>query len=108
MNKPKTKNFVEQLATERIERLFQLASEEFSYNPHYSHEWTKLALRIGTRNRVRMPDQLKTAYCKKCRSFLVEGKNKATTVQKNWIMIECQECHQRFKRKKPLNTTRPQ
>jgi len=98
MTKP-NKNIVEQIAAERIERLFSLANEEFGKNPVHSHAWIQLAFRIATRNRVRIPKQFKQAYCKKCHSFLVEGKNKKTTKKNGIAEIHCGECDSRFKRK---------
>ena len=97
--RPAKQNLVQEIALARIERLFGLAADEFSKNTDHSHEWTKLAFRIATRNRVRIPDEFKQSYCKRCHHFLVEGKNKRSTPNGNWVAIECAECGHKFKRK---------
>ncbi len=96
------KNTIETIALARIERIFELAKKEFDTNPRYSHAWVRLALRIGTRNRVRIPEEFKHSYCKKCHSFLAEGKNKHTKSENGFAEIHCQKCGHRFKRKKQV------
>lgn len=96
--KPKTA--VEQLSRERIYRLFELAEEEFEKHPERSNRYVQLALKIGTRNRCRIPAELKTQYCKKCHCFLKKGKNCAIIEKENWVEIHCQNCNAEFKRKK--------
>ncbi len=97
--KDRKKNQVEEIALTRIERLFSLANAEYSKNPANSHRWIRLALSIATRNRVRIPLHLKQSYCKKCHSFLKEGKNKTTTNKNGFDTITCKECKAVFKRK---------
>lgn len=98
--KTNSKKIVEQIALERIYRLFELAEEEFEKHPERSNRYTQLALKIGSRNRVRIPVELKQSYCKKCHSFLKKGKNCAITEKENWVEIQCQNCSAEFKRKK--------
>jgi len=94
------KNKVEQIALERIFRLFELAEKEFKKHPGRSKRYVELARKISTRNRARMPAELKRKFCKKCCAFLVKGKNAAWKMEKNWIEINCRECGFAFKKRK--------
>jgi ribonuclease P protein subunit RPR2 len=93
-------NRVQEIALERITRLFELAKDEFASNPKRSHEWIALAHRIGTRNRVRIPEKFKSSYCKRCHAFLVEGNTKTTAHEGALAIITCNECGHVFRRKK--------
>ena len=99
-SKQRSKSIIEEIALDRIERLFELAKAEFPKNPQYSHAWIQLAFAIATRNRVRIPEKYKQSYCKKCHSLLVEGKTKATILKNGLAEITCKQCHAKFKRKK--------
>ncbi len=70
----RNKKFFEKIALERIYRLFGLAEKEFEKNPARSRHYIELARKISTRNRARIPQELKQSYCKKCNAFLLEGK----------------------------------
>ena len=96
--KPKTA--AEELARERIYRLFELADDEFLRQPETSNRYVELAIKIGTRNRCRIPVELKTSYCKKCHCFLKNEKNCTIAKKANWVEIHCQNCDFDFKRKK--------
>lgn len=97
--KKNPKNQIEQIALERIYRLFFLANEWFEKHPARSNRCVELALKIGSRNRVRVPIELKTSYCKKCKRFLKDKRNANVTQTKAWIEITCLECNARFKRR---------
>lgn len=95
------KNFVEKIALERIYRLFELAEEELEVHPERSKRYIELARKISTRNRARIPQELKTKFCKKCNSFLKEGKNCKIEKNKFWT-VKCLAC--KFERKiRPTN-----
>ena len=54
------------IASERINILFRLASEEFKKHPERSNRYVELARKIGMRYNVRIPKLLKRRFCKKC------------------------------------------
>jgi ribonuclease P protein subunit RPR2 len=58
------------LAIQRMERLFMLATEAHKIHPERSNRYVQIACRISTRTRIRMPRQLKRLFCKHCGSFL--------------------------------------
>lgn len=95
--RPNQKNKLEQIGLERIRRLFELAEKEFELHPERSHRYIEIALKISTRNRVRIPPELKYQYCKKCKKFLKAGKNASVTKAPKWTEIWCLECGSGFK-----------
>lgn len=90
--KKKGKNLAKDLAMERIQRLFELADDQYSSNPARSDAYVSLARKIGMRYLVRFPRELKIRYCKKCGSYLVPGNNCRTRLRGRYIAITCQKC----------------
>ncbi|MDO8427781.1 MAG: ribonuclease P protein component 4 [Candidatus Diapherotrites archaeon] len=88
----KTKNIVEQIALERIYRLFELAEQEFEHHKERSTRYVELARKIGTRNKVKIPKELKKQFCKNCGSFLKIGKNCKIRIMGTMMKITCNEC----------------
>ncbi|MDD5163756.1 MAG: ribonuclease P [Candidatus ainarchaeum sp.] len=86
------KNFVQKIALERIYRLFELAEEEFEKNPGFAKKCIEFARRISTRNKAKIPAELKQKFCKKCGAFLKNGKNCETEKIGCLVKIKCLEC----------------
>jgi ribonuclease P protein subunit RPR2 len=63
------------IAKDRIKRLLSIAEETIRTDPDLSREYVGIALRIGTRCRVRMPEQWKWRICKGCNTLLCPGLN---------------------------------
>ncbi len=79
------KNKVEALALERIYRLFELAAEE--KKPGRAKRYIELARKLSSRNKARIPPELKKEFCKKCCSPKVKALK-----EKTWLVITCKEC----------------
>lgn len=86
------KDFVQKIALERIWRLFELADAAFNKHPERSKRYVELARKISTRNKVRMPRELKQKFCRKCGAFLKQGKNAKLRVTKSYVVVSCGEC----------------
>ncbi|MFH1240640.1 MAG: ribonuclease P [Candidatus Diapherotrites archaeon] len=86
----KGKNFVAKIALERIYRLFELADAE--KDKTRTKRYVELARKIATRNRVRIPQELKKKFCKKCGAFLKQGVNSKIRVTKSYLCVTCKEC----------------
>ena len=84
------KNFIAKISLERIYRLFELAEAE--KDKKLAKRYVELARKIGTRNRVRIPQELKKKFCKKCGAFLKQGVNSKIRVTKSYLCITCEEC----------------
>lgn len=85
------KNF-QKIALERIYRLFELAEQEFENHPERSRRYVQLARLIGTKNRAKIPKELKQKFCKKCGAFLKEGKNAELVKEGSLLAVRCKEC----------------
>ncbi len=91
-SRKKSKAIARSIATERINYLFELAGKEHSNDPARSDRYVSLARKIGMRHRVRIPSELKRAFCKKCGSYLVAGNNSRVRLKKGCIVVTCLEC----------------
>ena len=91
MKKPK-QNRVQDLALERIYRLFEQAEEEFVQHPGRSKRYVEMARNLSKRNKATIPRELKNRFCKKCGIYWKEGKNATHTVQGEMRTITCKEC----------------
>lgn len=90
-NMKPNKKIVEKIALERIYRLFELAEEAAEKNPVFCKKCIEFAKRISTRNRARIPAELKKKFCKKCGAFLGK-KNSETAKQGSMLIVKCKEC----------------
>ena len=88
----KQKEWVKDLAYERIILLFELAREGFKTHPERSDRYVGLARRIGMRYRVRMPEELKRQICKFCHAYLVQGFTARTRLQGTHMTTTCTVC----------------
>ena len=86
----KKKNFIANISFERIYRLFELAEAE--KEGKRAKRYVELARKIATRNRVRIPQELKKSFCKKCGAFLKQGVNSKIRVTKSYLSVTCGEC----------------
>jgi ribonuclease P protein subunit RPR2 len=79
---------------ERIGRLFDQAEQEFSEHPERSRRYVEMALKLSMRYNVTISSTLKRRFCRKCKAFLVPGKNsrvRISTKQKA-VTVTCKDC----------------
>jgi ribonuclease P protein subunit RPR2 len=88
----RTRTFIKDIASERIEQLFELAEAEFSNHSERSDRYVQLAKEIGMRYRVRLPKRFKVRFCRKCVRYLVYGVNARVRVNKKRTVITCLNC----------------
>lgn len=93
----KQKSLIKDLAAQRIERLFELAHDEFGQNPKRSDRYVLLARRIGMRYRIRFPTNLKRRMCKHCRSYLVPGSSSRVRLRGRYITVTCLRCNKQMR-----------
>ncbi|MDI9644756.1 MAG: ribonuclease P [Candidatus Verstraetearchaeota archaeon] len=65
--------YINDLARQRILRLFALAVETIHTDPALANRYVEIALRISMRTRVRIPKELKRNLCRGCNSLLYPG-----------------------------------
>lgn len=81
-----------QIALERIQLLFAEAKNAFPSHPEHSNRYVDLARKIGMRYRVSIPTSLKRKTCKKCRHYLVPGKNCKVRLKSGIRLVICGDC----------------
>ena len=85
-------NPFQEIALERMHRLIELAEKEFEKHPERSRRYIQLIKKLGTRNKTKIPLEIKARFCKKCNAFFKEGKNVKKRVKEGSLIIECLEC----------------
>ena len=63
------------IAKDRIRCLLSMAEEKAHTDPTLSREYVAIAIRIGTRCRVRLPEHWKWRICRRCNTLLCPGLN---------------------------------
>lgn len=80
-----------EIASERIETLFELARSEARNGNHVrARRYVSLALRIGERHKVRAGH--KREYCPKCHSFFLPLVNMRSRTGSSRVIITCLTC----------------
>lgn len=88
------------IARERIKILFDLAKKSFYLHPERSRRYIRLARKIGLRYNLRLTQEQKQLFCKKCNSLLIKGKTLSSKIdkQKNLIIIKCLNCNYTYRK----------
>jgi ribonuclease P protein subunit RPR2 len=84
-----------ELAMERIEKLFSLASGCFTEDPQLANRYVELARNIGMRCQVRIPAPLKMRFCRRCGAFLTSGSNSRVRIRpdgRGRVVVTCLKC----------------
>ncbi|MEA2076203.1 MAG: ribonuclease P protein component 4 [Euryarchaeota archaeon] len=95
----KRRRKIEDIAVQRIERLFELAEAEArDEREQRSKRYIELARAIGMRYRVRIPRYLKMRLCKRCYALLIPGKNARVRLRGEYMTTTCLRCGQHMRR----------
>jgi len=92
---------VRKLAMERMQILIQNAISNAKTDPELSQRQALLARRISTRHKIRMPYELRMAFCKKCKSFIAPGVNSRIRLGRastKSIRISCYLCGHTYRK----------
>ncbi|VVB65084.1 Ribonuclease P protein component 4 [uncultured archaeon] len=79
------------IARQRMEILFELASLELPSHPERSDRYVQIARMIGTRIRIRMSSQMKKMLCKHCGSYLPASERRVR-LSHGCITATCLRC----------------
>ncbi|MFB6204018.1 MAG: ribonuclease P protein component 4 [Candidatus Nanohaloarchaea archaeon] len=85
----------EDIAKERIERLFELAERRMSSgHEDLADRYVEIARRIGMREQVSIPSERQKQFCSRCKAFLMPGKNCRVRIdsKKSTVNYECENC----------------
>ena len=95
----KRKRKIEDLAVQRIERLFELAEAAAQDEQEQRcKRYIQLARAIGMRYRVRIPKQLKMRLCKQCYALLIPGKTARVRLRGEYMTTTCLQCGEQMRR----------
>lgn len=78
------------IATERIDRLHELAREAAAAgDDERARRYVRRARRIAERNRLRLPRQFVRYTCDRCDAYLRPGANARVRLQDGHVVITC-------------------
>jgi RNase P subunit RPR2 len=83
------------IAKERIKGLLSMAEEKAHTDPDLSSEYVSIAVRIGTKCRVRIPERWKWRICKGCNTLLCPGLNCTIRIRRkrqHHLVTRCLYC----------------
>jgi len=93
--KDRRRDYIKDIAVQRIEKLIKLAEEVYSRDQELANRYAELAYRISLRARVKIPKKYKYRICRKCRAFLVPGRNMSVRLKSRrepHLVIKCLVC----------------
>ena len=88
----KKKKLGRQEALTLIGKHVEKAKKVFLADPAFSRKLSRKALRVSTKNKVKMPSFLKRQICKNCRSILMPGTNARIRIKKGKAVYFCRSC----------------
>jgi len=80
------------IARERIDILFQKASEWAHEDIGRAERCIVLARRIAMKQRFRMPKQYRRQFCRTCYGYLVPGRTSRVRIQHGKVVVTCLLC----------------
>ena len=95
------KNSKKEIATQRILILFENAVSNASKNPRLAERQAQIARKISMRFKIKMPWQIRTSFCKKCKKFIVptiSSKVKVGRTSVKSIRITCYFCNHTYRK----------
>jgi len=94
----KKKDEESEIAAERIDILFKLAEKKaFSGELGVADSLVDKACNIGMKFNIRIPKRYKQLYCRKCHSFLLQGKTSRTRInsKEKRVEVTCLKCNRK-------------
>ncbi len=92
MSRRKRPNWINNIANERMEILFNQAEKAFDSHPERSDRYVKLTRSISTKYNIKLPDYWRGRFCKNCNKFLKPGVNLRVRLSDKCITNKCLEC----------------
>ncbi len=83
------------IARERIEILFENATEWAGDDEASSRRCILIAKRIAMKQRIRIPKRYRRLFCSQCHTILRPGINSRVRIQHGRVIMTCLECGQR-------------
>ncbi|WEL23074.1 ribonuclease P protein component 4 [Candidatus Nanohalovita haloferacivicina] len=82
------------IAEERIERLFTLAEKRIGHEDELADRYVELARKIGMKEEVSIPSDLKKKFCSNCYSYMKPGRTCEVRIKSDKSKVEytCSKC----------------
>jgi ribonuclease P protein subunit RPR2 len=94
------KQIVKEIAKERIGLLIANALE-VRENEKLAHDQAMLAKKIAMRYRLKLPYHIRQLYCKKCKYFIIPGRNARVRIGRSntkAVRITCMKCNHTYRK----------
>ena len=94
------KQIVKEIAKERIGLLIANALE-VRENEKLAHDQAMLAKKIAMRYRLKLPYHIRQLYCKKCKYFIIPGRNARVRIGRSntkALRITCLKCYHTYRK----------
>ena len=94
-------NSKKEIATKRIEILFTNAVSNARLEPDLAERQALLAKKISMKYKIKMPYEIRSCFCKKCKKFIVPGINARVRVGRSnvkSIRITCNFCTHTYRK----------
>jgi ribonuclease P protein subunit RPR2 len=86
------KDSFQEIAEKRINGLFLEAENVFNEDAALANRYVFLARKLSLKFKVPLKKEQKTRFCRKCGSFLLNGKNARIRLSKGNLVINCGVC----------------
>ena len=95
------KNSKKQIATQRMQILFHNALSNAKNNLELAERQAEIAKKISMKFKIKMPFEISSSFCKKCKKFIAPGINSRTRLGKGKIKsirITCCFCEHTYRK----------
>ena len=95
------KNSKKEIATKRIEILFTNAVSNARLEPDLAERQALLAKKIRMKYKIKMPYEIRSSFCKKCKKFIVPGINSKVRIGRSnvkSIRVTCNFCTHTYRK----------
>jgi ribonuclease P protein subunit RPR2 len=80
------------LASERVERLFELAEDVHGRHPELADRYAREAWRLKTRFNLKLAPNLKRKFCRGCLSYMKPGSSCRVRIKSGRLTVTCLRC----------------
>ena len=90
-----------EIATKRIEILFTNAVSNARLEPDLAERQALLAKKISMKYKIKMPYEIRSCFCKKCKKFIVPGINSKVRIGRSnvkSIRVTCNFCTHTYRK----------
>ena len=95
------KNSKKEIATKRMEILFNNALSNAKNNPGLAQRQAEIAKKISLKFKIKMPFEISSSFCKKCKKFIVPNISSRVRIGRSnvkSIRITCKFCSHTYRK----------